>query len=85
MIALAAIQVFDPGHRFVAEHQAGDFALLVSHLSPLEMAFRFSRMFILGSPLDLGYLICIPIWLFIGFHGVRYGSKVYMDVFFRRA
>lgn len=84
MVATAAFNLFDPGDRYVGETEAVLVAGWISHLSPFDMAFHFVRHFILGSPLDLGYLICIPVWLLIGIHGIRHGSRVYMDVFFRR-
>ncbi len=84
MVATAIFKLFDPNAKYVGEHQAHLTAHWLSHLSPYDLAFHFSRTYILGSPLDLWYLICIPVWILIGCLGIRHGSRVYMDVFFRR-
>jgi len=76
--------IFDHNERFVGPETANILAWLISHLSPLDMAFHFGRHYILGIPLDPGYLICIPVWFYIAFQGIKTGPRVYMDVFFRR-
>ena len=83
-VAVAVFKLFDPDAKYVGEYQAHLTAHWISHLSPYDMAFHFSRTYILGSPLDPGYLLCIPVWILIGCLGIRHGSRVYMDVFFRR-
>ena len=77
-------KVFDPDSTRIGEDQAHVLAGWVAHLSPFEMAFHFSRVYIIGSDVDPVYFLTIPLWLLIGVRGIRHGSRVYMDVFFRR-
>jgi hypothetical protein len=77
-------KMFDPDATYAGVDEAHLIGHYVSHISPYEMAFQYSRSYILGAPLDPGYLICIPLWLLIGIQGIRHGRRVYMDVFFRR-
>ena len=77
--------LFDPNDRFLGDPQAEYLAEVLSRFSPFEWAYQWSNTFIFGGTWDLSYGICIPVWLFIAFLGIRAGPRVYMDIFFRRS
>jgi len=74
----------DPNERFFNEETAAAIASGVSRFSPFEFAYRLSKHYILGDAFDLSYLLSVALFLLIALRGVRYGPRVYMDVFFRR-
>lgn len=84
IILTLIFRIFDPNDTFVSDETAKIIALAASRLSPLEMAYQFSRQYILGLTVDPSYLVCIPIWIAVAIYGIKHGRSVYMDVFFRR-
>lgn len=77
-------KIFDPEANYLGEDRASMIAEWIAYLSPFEMAYHFSSVYVLGADIQPGFFLTIPIWILIAVRGISFGNKVYMDVFFRR-